>query len=182
MNKNTNQFQDFFNKINNRLGRILMTISLIIVGIVVEKIWNSLPNMSTLFNHDIYTQFHDFSYKIFFLWLSFAIFSVAISIFCLYKAITSVISKNYIKFLGFIMWGFLCVYNFSTSASTISAINENRAISTNLEIVRPYISNDDYLKLKSQYLQINSKKSFDKVSERIRYIANKHDANINEYE
>lgn len=178
MNNGTNKLQDFFIKINNKLGKFLMTLSLIILGIIVEKIWNSLPNISTIFNHDIYIQFHDFSYKTYYLWFIFAVMSLFLVFFCIYKVITSIMAKNYIKFLGFILWGFLCIFNFSTSVSTMNAIKENRAISTNLEIVRPYISNNDYLKLKSQYLQINSKQSFNEVNEKIRDIADKHDAHI----
>ncbi|MDY5177287.1 hypothetical protein SM192_11410 [Lactococcus lactis] len=179
MNKNENRFKNYLDKANNNLGKIIGTISLIILGIIVEKLWNSLPDISTIFYHNVYSQFHEFSYKSFYLWFYSALASLVFGAICLYEAIRKIISKNYISFIYFIFILFICVFNFSTSASTISAIKENRDISTNLEIIHPYISEKEYIKFKSELLQVDSKQSFDKINYRIRNIANKYNANIN---
>ena len=76
----------------------------------------------------------------------------------------------------------LFILSLSTSIYSIEGIKENRNINDNIEIIRPYISNDEYILLKSKYLQINSKKDFDTINDKIRGVAKKHGANINQNE
>ncbi len=51
-------------------------------------------------------------------------------------------------------------------------------IETNLEIVRPYINENDYFLMKSDYLQMTDKKSFNKIDKRIKEIAKLHDLQL----
>jgi hypothetical protein len=51
-------------------------------------------------------------------------------------------------------------------------------IARNTEIIHPYITDTEYIKLKSDLLQIDSKQDFDKVDNTIRNVAKKFNANI----
>ena len=109
----------------------------------------------------------------------FLIFSFVMGIACLFAMVSLIIKKKFVSFLGLLVILLLSIFNFSNTFYSLKGISENRKISVNLEIVHPFISDKEYLLLKSQYMQTNSKEEFEKINNRIRYIANKNDANIN---
>lgn len=110
----------------------------------------------------------------------FLMFIVAnLILFTIYKQqIFELLKKEKINSLN----DFLSIVNIalmiSLSIISLYSISLQRSVVTepinNLEIVRPYVSNDEYLNLRSEYLQIDNKKSLKKLTNKIESIAEKN--------
>lgn len=183
MNKNSEfNIDDIKAKSNKLIGKIL---SFVIVGIAGFKLNNILSSPSSffkLFYTNIYKNFHSYSYMSRELWVGIFIFYLIGTTLGIIFLVKALLKKNFLHLLVCLFMIFLFIMSLSTSVYSIEAIKENRNTSDNIEIIRPYISNDEYILLKSNYLQINSKKDFETVNDKIRDVAKKYDANINQNE
>ncbi len=183
MNKNSEfNIENIKVKINKLIGRFLLFIIAGVAGFKLNNILSNPSNFFKLFYTNIYKNFHSYSYmsnRFWTLFLVFYLISTAIGMFFLAK---SLLKKNFLHSLIYTVMICLFILSLSTSIYSIEGIKENRNINDNIEIIRPYISNDEYILLKSKYLQINSKKNFDTINDKIRGVAKKHGANINQNE
>ncbi|WP_282799236.1 hypothetical protein [Lactococcus lactis] len=68
-------------------------------------------------------------------------------------------------------------FNLLTQNQLLS-INTYKSEARSLEIIRPYITDKQYIKLNSDLLQVESKDSFNKINKQVREIAEKNHANI----
>lgn len=75
----------------------------------------------------------------------------------------------------FVLFMIFMSYFFIIRTNSIMTANYNLK---NVEIIRPYISENKYIKIKSDMYQIKSKKDFEKFDKYIRSVANKNDCNI----
>ncbi|ADZ64507.1 hypothetical protein BUI56_10555 [Lactococcus lactis subsp. lactis] len=171
--------KDLADKLNNKIGKVLGWIAIAIVGFSFNNILTIISNPKHFIYQDIYKDFYNYSFISPNLMTIFLIFSFVMGIACLFAMVSLIIKKKFVSFLGLLVILLLSIFNFSNTFYSLKGISENRKISVNLEIVHPFISDKEYLLLKSQYMQTNSKEEFEKINNRIRYIANKNDANIN---
>ena len=171
--------KELADKLNRKIGKVLGWIAIAIVGFSFNNILSITSNPKHFIYQDIYKDFYHYSFLSSNLMAIFLTFSFILGIACLISMISSILKKKFVSFLGLLVILLLSIFNFSNSFYSLKGISENRKISVNLEIVHPFMSDKEYLLLKSQYMQTNSKKEFEKINNRIRYIANKNDANIN---
>ncbi|MFK4968348.1 hypothetical protein ACI1UG_09315 [Lactococcus garvieae] len=173
-----NKVNESFNKLNEGVMNAWKFIAGTIAGGVISWFFFS-GKLMTIFSTDNYQNIGDkvgsssLPFTILFLFGCFGTLQwlyLTIKLFLGRKAIRATFS---IIGFFFILYSTYSVMMFS---SKISMAND---MDRNIEIIHPYISNEEYIKLKSDLLQANSKQAFDKIDNRVRDVAKKSNANIN---
>ncbi|KST98505.1 hypothetical protein [Lactococcus lactis] len=179
MNNNISlNLKEIKEKINKYIGKVLGAFFIALIGFFFNKLISLLSHPTHLFYRNIYIKFYRYNFESETFWMVCLTFLIIGSITTFYVAVKTLIAKRYIKFSALFLLIVFFTYNCSTSISNILGVEENRTISTNIEIIHPYISDKEYVKLKSQYMQINSKQNFKAINNKIRNIVNENNANV----
>ena len=141
-----------------------------------KLITSTISSLSTSYSDSIYakasniTSTHDGAVTIIFFFISFGLFMYALNskkenIFI--RIIHQSVNMNFQGWFGIINTGaFFIVAIFLLSTET--TVKQIRMYSVKqMEIVRPYLGEDKYLQLRSEYLRIKSKTDFDKFIDKL---------------
>lgn len=166
------------NKINGYISKSWPAAIIFVAGYLVNKFFDS-GALIKIFKFNNYNRIGNLynSGLGMILFITFVILGGAFGILIM-NLIINIRLKNWFKSIVFsflilsTIWFGILIHNLDNQ------LDKSRLLMNNTEIIHPFISNQDYIKLKSDILQIDSKKTFDKTNNEIRKIANENQAKI----
>lgn len=165
-------------KINSYISKSWPAAVLFLAGILVNKFFDSgaLIKIFKFNNYSRIGSLYNSGLEMMF-FIAFAFLGAILGVF-LANLIMELKLKNWFKSIIFFFlillffWVGMLIHNLD------SQLDKSKQLMNNTEIIHPFISNQEYIKLKSDILQIDSKKSFDKTNNVIRKVANENQAKI----